>query len=107
MFRAFMTITAAALYVIVICPPALLLGLVYPSQWLVANISRWWAAIILWIAGVRLTIEGREHIAGPSSMFLMGNHQSALDIPIVIIALRGQVRFLAKDTLFRIPVFGS
>ena len=34
------------------------------------------------------------------------NHQSTLDVPAVIAALPGQLRFLAKASLFRLPVVG-
>jgi 1-acyl-sn-glycerol-3-phosphate acyltransferase len=36
----------------------------------------------------------------------MANHQSLFDIPVLLATLPGQVRFLAKESLFRIPVFG-
>ncbi len=45
-------------------------------------------------------------IVDHSSTLLIGNHQSALDIPILVVALRGRVRFMAKSNLFHIPVFG-
>lgn len=106
MIRALLTVLVASLVVIVIGPPLLLLGLIYPSRWAIARGSEFWARAILWAAGVRLTIEGTEHIAAESPKFFMGNHQSALDIPILIAALRGDVRFMGKDTLFRIPLFG-
>ena len=52
--------------------------------------------------------EQREYLDSVehSSKLFVGNHQSALDIPILIVALKGRVRFMAKNTLFRIPVFG-
>jgi 1-acyl-sn-glycerol-3-phosphate acyltransferase len=36
----------------------------------------------------------------------MANHQSLFDIPVLIQTLPGQTRFLAKKSLFRIPIFG-
>jgi 1-acyl-sn-glycerol-3-phosphate acyltransferase len=85
---------------------ALLAGIVYPSRRLIASASLLWARGILLFSGVHLTIEGRQHIEDGVPRFYMGNHQSALDIPILIVALRGDVRFMAKDGLFRIPIFG-
>lgn len=84
---------------------ALIVGLVHPWRSLMNGCSRLWSEVILLFAGVRLRVVGAERAtAGPA--FFIGNHQSDLDIPIIICALRGQVRFMAKDSLFRIPLFG-
>lgn len=102
------TITAAVMAVLVVLfgIPLLLLGLFKP--WNVA--ADWsaflWSKAILFCAGVRLRVHGAEHVVATEPRFYMGNHQSALDIPILIAALRGRVRFMAKDTLFQIPIFG-
>lgn len=76
------------------------------SDALVTAASNWWARVILAVAGVRLTVEGREHVPHDAPRFFVGNHQGTLDIPILIVALGGRVRFMAKRALFRIPVFG-
>jgi len=36
----------------------------------------------------------------------MANHQSLFDIPVLLATLPGQTRFMAKQGLFRIPIFG-
>lgn len=67
--------------------------------------ARLWARIILWSAFVRLQVEGAERVgAGP--VVFMSNHESWLDIPALLVAIPGQVRFLAKKTLFGIPFLG-
>lgn len=106
MFRAAITALAMSLVVLVLGTSALLAGFVYPSRRFVAWVAVIWSRVILSLAGVRLTIEGKELVADRVPRFYMGNHQSALDIPILLHALNGHVRFMAKDTLFRIPVFG-
>jgi len=71
---------------------------------LIFHVWGWW---VLKVSGVRLRVSGREHLPGDvPAFFFVGNHQSALDIPILAFALRGRLRFLAKKSLFRIPVFG-
>lgn len=69
-------------------------------------VTKFWAQSILSTAGVTLRVEGLEHVRGSDAMYFVGNHQSSLDIPILFSALPYQVRFMAKDALFRIPVFG-
>ncbi len=106
MFRAAITALAMSLAVLVLGSSALVIGLIYPSRRVIALAALTWSRVILFLAGVRLTIEGKERLADGIPRFYMGNHQSALDIPILLAALDGQVRFMAKDTLFKIPVFG-
>ncbi len=106
MIRATATLLVAALLVVIISGPLLLIGLVYPAPPLADVFTRIWSRIILFTAGVRLTVVEEEHIVDTTPRFFVGNHQSAMDIPIVITALRGRVRFMAKDSLFRIPLFG-
>lgn len=65
-----------------------------------------WAKCLLWCAGVR--IEADLSALDPGGVYLfMANHQSHMDIPILFAALSGyNFRFLAKESLFSIPVFG-
>lgn len=104
--RAIIAMIVMVLLVLMLGGVALIVGVFYPSRSVMAFCSRVWARAILFLAGVRLTIRGSEWIAGGAPRFYMGNHQSALDIPIMIHALRGNVRFMAKESLFRIPFFG-
>jgi len=106
MLRGCVTALVMSILAAVLGTGLILVGLVHPSQRLVAVASVIWARAILLSAGVRLTIEGSEGLNDAAPRFFVGNHQSALDIPILIVALRGRVRFMAKDSLFRIPIFG-
>jgi 1-acyl-sn-glycerol-3-phosphate acyltransferase len=65
-----------------------------------------WSWILLQVAGIKLDITGREHIPAQGPGVIIMNHESALDIPIAVVALNVPVRFMAKQELFRIPVFG-
>lgn len=58
------------------------------------------------ISRTSLTVEGREHVAPDQPYLLLSNHLSLLDIPSVILAFPGRVRFVAKQELRRVPVFG-
>jgi 1-acyl-sn-glycerol-3-phosphate acyltransferase len=57
-------------------------------------------------AGVRLTVEGADLIPGDRPLFFMGNHQSNFDIVALFQAVPIRFNWLAKEELFRIPVFG-
>jgi 1-acyl-sn-glycerol-3-phosphate acyltransferase len=71
----------------------------------VHGIATVWARIQLWAAGISVSVEGAEHIAAPPYLF-MSNHQSALDISVLLSCLPVPFKFVAKRELFRIPVFG-
>jgi len=106
MLRTCAALAIWAIMAVVLGIPVLLAGLIYPSRWVVARSSVFWAKTMLAIAGVRLTVFGREHAAHAEPRFYMANHQSALDIPLILAAIGGDVRFFSKSSLFRIPIFG-
>jgi len=70
------------------------------------NYARLWGWLGLRLAGVRLTTSGMEHLAGQEAVIYMGNHQSNFDILALFACLPGQFRWIAKEELFRIPLFG-
>ncbi|MBI4719052.1 MAG: 1-acyl-sn-glycerol-3-phosphate acyltransferase [Planctomycetes bacterium] len=106
MVRALLTLLVSALGVLLFGGPCLLVDCVWPTRRLVALVSFLWARTTVAAAGVRLRIENRPSQHARIPRFYVGNHQSALDIPLMIAALDGHVRFMAKDSLFRIPFFG-
>lgn len=65
-----------------------------------------WSKGCLFAAGVRLIIEGTEHVPCDRPLIFMGNHQSYFDIPVLFQAAPVPFNWLAKEELFRIPVFG-
>lgn len=74
------------------------------------RVARVWAKGLLWASGVRLEvyggIPGNDGAAASGRAILMANHQSLFDIPALLAAFPEQLRFVAKRSLFRIPVFG-
>ena len=68
--------------------------------------ARVWARVALWAAMVRLEVEGVERVPADTPVVFMANHESWLDIPMLLVAIPGQVRFLAKKSLFSVPFLG-
>lgn len=62
--------------------------------------------LFLTLVGIRLKVEGREKLAPKQSYVIVGNHSSALDFIVHAHAFPGVFRFLAKQELQKIPVFG-
>jgi len=69
--------------------------------------SQIWTALILRMGGVELRVSGREHIDPRKQYVFMVNHQSNLDIPVLVQSLVSfQLRLIAKRELLWIPFFG-
>jgi 1-acyl-sn-glycerol-3-phosphate acyltransferase len=68
--------------------------------------SRLWARLILWTSGVQVHVKGLENIKPGTPYVLCMNHQSHMDIPIILVGLPFQFRFAAKKQLFRYPFLG-
>jgi 1-acyl-sn-glycerol-3-phosphate acyltransferase len=68
--------------------------------------ARLWARIICWAAFVRVRVEHADRVPLPGPVVFMSNHESWIDIPVLLVAIPGQVRFLAKKALFSIPFLG-
>ena len=66
-----------------------------------------WAKSIVAAAGIDLRTENLERIERGKRYILIANHYSYLDIPCIVAAVPSQpVRFMAKVSLFKIPIFG-
>ena len=68
--------------------------------------ARMWAKMILWTSRVRVGISGLEKLRADVPYVLCVNHQSHMDIPILLSAFPFQFRFAAKKDLFRYPFLG-
>ncbi|MFQ5719207.1 MAG: lysophospholipid acyltransferase family protein [Acidobacteriota bacterium] len=87
------------LMVIIVCPFDRT-GRAFPM------LGRAWCRALCLAAGIRIEAEdlGRLH-DGP--VVLVSNHASLFDPPILMLALPRVFRFIAKRSLFRVPLFGQ
>lgn len=90
--------------VLFIC--VLLASLVDRSGNLVHSISAFWFRIILALSGVRVEVTGVENVPADRPVIFISNHQGAFDIPVLQACLPVQFRWVAKRSLFSIPVVG-
>lgn len=66
-----------------------------------------WSRSGLMMAGVRLRVSGTEHVPAGEPVIFMGNHQGNFDILVLSPAIPRRFSWLAKEELFRIPLFGA
>src|SRR5579875_1187826 len=71
------------------------------------RVARAWARTLLRVSGVRVHVEGLEHIDPEGSYIFIANHSSYMDTPVVLAHIPAQFRFLAKRGLFQIPFLGT
>jgi len=71
------------------------------------RVARVWARFLLFVCGIRVTVEGLQHIRPDGSYVLASNHASYMDTPVVMACIPVQFRFLAKRGLFQIPLLGT
>jgi 1-acyl-sn-glycerol-3-phosphate acyltransferase len=84
----------------------LIIGVWEPRRRLILWITRGWAKIVLACAGIKVDVEGREHVpVGPA--VYAANHVSALDIPLLFACLPADFRIIHKDSLYWAPVIGQ
>lgn len=105
-FRSTIARIAVALVTIILGTSAALAGPV--SQRLAARIAHLWGRVCLAIIGVPVAVEGRESLVDDARYVIMANHESSLDIVVLLSAIPASVelRFLAKKSLFAIPFLG-
>ncbi|HSB64088.1 MAG TPA: lysophospholipid acyltransferase family protein [Thermoanaerobaculia bacterium] len=68
--------------------------------------ARAWARSILFFTGVPATIEISHDAAALPQAIYMSNHESGIDILLLLLVIPQDVRFLAKRSLFWIPFMG-
>jgi 1-acyl-sn-glycerol-3-phosphate acyltransferase len=106
MLRTFWT---AAVVVVVTIPCAMLvfvIAMLSSASPGIDSVIRFWARAIVWAAGIKLRSEGVEKIDRAKRYILIANHHSYLDIPCIFAAIPQPIRFMAKKSLFSIPLFG-
>jgi 1-acyl-sn-glycerol-3-phosphate acyltransferase len=75
------------------------------GNWVFA-MARLWSILLLRAGMLRVEIRREPGIDPGASYVFLANHQSLFDIPLLLSTVPGQVRMMAKRSLFRVPVFG-
>ncbi len=87
---------------VVFIPLTLLTGDVGPFY----AVGCWITRIVIRTGGIRLRIQGREHIPTGQACIFMANHVSNLDGPALIANLPGRTSVFLKGPLMKIPILG-
>lgn len=69
--------------------------------------ARFWSRMLLRTAGVRVIAEGLDRLPRDSAFVFVSNHLSLADTPLMAGWLPTSFRFLAKDSLMKVPIIGG
>lgn len=68
--------------------------------------ARQWSSVLLKCAGVKVRIQGIEHLHPMQKRIYVVNHTSYFDIPIILASIPDNVRIMYRKNLERIPFMG-
>lgn len=69
--------------------------------------ARTWSRWLLFANGTRVDVEGIEHVALDRPQVIAANHVSWFDVLAIAAVLPKRFRFVAKQELGRVPIFGA
>jgi 1-acyl-sn-glycerol-3-phosphate acyltransferase len=65
-----------------------------------------WSSKVVARAGIKVSLRGQENLALAKGCVVMSNHLSHYDVPVLFTVLGSDLRMIAKEELFQIPIFG-
>ncbi len=68
--------------------------------------ARLWSRLGLRLAGVKIEVAGADKVPMDTPVIFMSNHQGNFDILTLFQAIPRRFSWIAKEELFRVPVFG-
>src|SRR5437016_4964293 len=66
-----------------------------------------WTLFPSFTLGFSLRTAGSRNVPPDGPVLILANHESFLDPPIIGLAVRRKIHYLARKTLFRNPTFGA
>jgi len=106
MLRTVWVAVAAVLVTIPCAMATIAVAMVRSTSPLIDRIVRLWGKLIVAAAGIELVTENVERLDPAKRYILVANHYSYLDIPCIVAAIPQPIRFMAKVSLFKVPIFG-
>lgn len=106
MLRTLWAALAAVLVTIPVASAVIVLAFFSSSAGVIDRAIRLWARLLVAAAGIDLHIDNAEALDPKQRYILVANHYSYYDIPCILAAVPQPIRFMAKASLFKIPIFG-
>ena len=106
MLRGLWAIAVVVLATICIGIPAAVLSLLWRGSDVTMRLGRIWSRTGLAAVGARVRYEGLERAYARLPCIYISNHQSSVDVWALMNVVPAATRFVAKQSLFRVPALG-
>jgi len=95
--------------------PVMFFGLIYsllvnvfdPTGDKFHNIAAWWGRFSAKLFGIKIEVTGSENYNPEQNYLVISNHAGMADIPLLLGTMKLNLRFVAKEELGKIPIFGN
>jgi 1-acyl-sn-glycerol-3-phosphate acyltransferase len=104
--RTFWTGLVAVVATIPLASATMTVALVRSNARIIEGLIRLWSRLLVSAAGIDLRAVGTEVVDRKQRYIIIANHYSYFDIPCIFLAIPQPIRFMAKVSLFKIPIFG-
>ncbi|MBM3162891.1 MAG: 1-acyl-sn-glycerol-3-phosphate acyltransferase [Chlorobi bacterium] len=71
-----------------------------------SRMAAWWGRFSARLFGISIVVEGSDNYRSECNYLVISNHAGMADIPLLLGAMKLNLRFVAKEELAKIPVFG-
>jgi 1-acyl-sn-glycerol-3-phosphate acyltransferase len=105
--RSLATYVAIALYVLLVGPPIVLIAIVFSRRALLYRVGHAGVRLGLFLSGIKIALEGTDHIQRRRAAVYAVNHASNVEPPIIFDALHElfpRLRIVYKAELRKLPV---
>jgi 1-acyl-sn-glycerol-3-phosphate acyltransferase len=85
---------------------ALLLNMFDPTGNSFHKIAAWWGRLSARLFGITIEVIGEENYSSDQHYLVISNHAGMADIPLLLGTMKLSLRFMAKEELGKIPLFG-
>ena len=106
MFRSLWALVVCVVSTLALGITATVVSMVYPQSHMTMRLAKLWSWLMLRAAGIRTSHEGLEHARHTIPCVYIANHQSAFDVWVTGLVLPVSTLYVAKQSIFRIPVLG-
>lgn len=108
--RTFIVFFGMGLFLIVTLPVYLIVKLIgcfnkYKCAVISQKIISWAFKRLMFLAGAKITVIGRDNIPKNKAVLYVANHRSYADIPMGYTTVAGPTGFIAKKAIKKIPIF--